>query len=140
MKQRVAVVTLAVADLQASLRFYCDGLGWAPEWNNDEVAFFQFNGFVLALWSRSALAADIGQPVVTGSNAVAIAHNVDNREQVDAVMQQAESSGATLVRAPKMQPWGGYTGYFADPDGHLWEVAHNPAWELAADGSTRFRA
>ena len=139
MKQRVAVITLAVHDLGASLRFYCDGLGWAPAWRNDEVAFFQFNGFVFALWSKSAFEADSKTTVVPRSHAIAIAHNVEDRNEVDALMRLAQSAGATVLRAPEVQPWGGYSGYFEDLDGHVWEVAHNPVWELTPDGTTLFR-
>lgn len=140
MKQCVAVITLPVADLAAAKTFYCDGLGWSPLFDNGEVMFFQFNGFVFALWLKTAFEADMEAPVTAHGRTVAIAHNVVSPDEVDAVMTLAAAAGARVLRAAKTLSWGGYSGYFADPDGHVWEVAHNPAWELSPEGHTRFKS
>jgi hypothetical protein len=140
MKQRVSVITLPVEDLRVAKAFYCDGLGWAPVFDNGEVVFFQFNGMVFALWSKTAFEADTQTSVIPGGHTFALAHNVESREEVDAIMALAQSLGAAILRKPKALPWGGYSGYFADPDGHVWEIAHNPAWEISPEGHTLFRA
>ena len=134
MKPRISILTLAVDDLERSLRFYRDGLGLATkgivgeEFEHGSVVFFELqSGLQLALWPRSSLAADAG--VRQGGSAApqcSIGHNVNTREEVDAVMDQAEQAGATLVKPAQNTFWGGYAGYFQDPDGHLWEAAWNP--------------
>lgn len=139
MEQRVAVITFPVEDLSVSRSFYCNGLGWSPVFDNGEVVFFQFNGFVFALWSRAAFEADIRVPVARNGHTFAVAHNVGARDEVDSIIALARSIGATILREPETQPWGGYSGYFADPDGHVWEIAHNPAWEISPEGYTSFR-
>jgi catechol 2,3-dioxygenase-like lactoylglutathione lyase family enzyme len=136
-EQRVSLITLGVSDLPRSRRFY-EGLGWAtgarPE---DDVVFFQAGGMILALWSRAALAEDSGVEDGGGWGGVTLAHNVRSPEEVDAVLAEAEAAGATIVRPGAETFWGGYSGVFLDPDGHPWEVAHNPHWQIAEDGSTR---
>ncbi|HET7717628.1 MAG TPA: VOC family protein [Bauldia sp.] len=138
MDQRLSLVTLGVADLARARRFYEDGLGWKRGNDNADVAFYQLPGMILALWSRAALAEDAG---VADSGAafsgMALAFNARSREEVDAVLAEAVAAGATLVKAAHETFWGGYSGYFADPNNHLWEVAHNPFWTIAADGSVR---
>jgi catechol 2,3-dioxygenase-like lactoylglutathione lyase family enzyme len=135
MKQRLSLVTLGVADLARSKRFY-EALGWrsdaAPD---DEVAFFQSGGMVVALWSREELAKDSGTVDGGGWGGVTLAHNVGSPPEVDAVIDEALAAGATIARAGAETFWGGYSGVFIDPDGHPWEVAHNPHWTLGADGS-----
>ena len=134
MEQRLSLVTLGVADIDRARRFY-EALGWSGESPDGEVYFFQAGGMVVALWSRSKLAAD---SVVTdggGWGGVTLAHNVASPEAVDVVLAEAEAAGATIGRAGAATPWGGYSGVFLDPDGHPWEVAHNPYWGLAEDGS-----
>lgn len=134
MKPRVTVVTLAVGDLETSLRFYRDGLGWptegivGQEFDHGAVAFFDLeNGLRLALWPRASLAHDSGLPAAPGCpTQFCLAHNVRSREEVDAAMAQARTAGATLAKPPHDTFYGGYAGYFQDPDGHLWEVAWNP--------------
>lgn len=138
MEQRLSLVTLGVADLGRARRFYEKGLGWTRGNSEDGVAFYQMPGGVFALWQRAALAEDAG---VSDSGAafsgVALAYNARGREEVDSVLAEAASAGGTIVKPAHETVWGGYSGYFADPDGHLWEVAHNPFWRIAGDGSVR---
>ncbi|RLV55714.1 VOC family protein [Aeromicrobium phragmitis] len=140
MDQRLSLITLGVADLARARAFYENGLGFVKANDEPEVAFYQLPGIVLALWSRAELAADAG---VTDTGArfcgIALAHNARTREEVDAILARAVGAGAVLTRAGESTPWGGYSGYFADPDGHLWEVAHNPFWTIHADGRTSIR-
>ena len=136
MEQRVTMVTLGVADMAAARRFYCDGLGWRQSAaSNDSVSFIEAGGVVLGLYGWTPLAEDAGvSDAGTGFRGVALAHNVASEADVDRVLQEAVAAGATLVKAAEKVFWGGYSGYFADPDGHLWEVAHNPFSPLDADG------
>jgi uncharacterized protein len=135
MEQRVSLVTLGVADLSRARSFY-EGLGWVtraePE---DDVVFFQAGGMIVALWSREQLAEDSGIVDGGGWGGVTLAHNVRSPAEVDAVIDQARNSGARIAREGAETFWGGYSGVFVDPDGHPWEVAHNPRWTLAEDGS-----
>lgn len=136
MEQRLSVVTLGVADLERARRFYEDGLGWRRANRHPEVVFFQVGGAVLALYSRSALAEDARVPEEgTGFGGIALAYCTRTRDEVDVVLQQAEAAGAKILKPAEDVFWGGYSGYFADPDGHPWEVAWNPEWPLAEDGS-----
>jgi hypothetical protein len=138
MEQRLSLVTLGVADLGRARRFYEEGLGWRRANDHREVAFYQAGGMVLALWGREALADDAGLPDAgSGFRGIALAYNTRERAEVDAVMDEAKAAGARIVKPAHDAFWGGYTGYFEDPDGHLWEVAWNPDWEVAADGSIR---
>jgi hypothetical protein len=121
------MITLGVRDLTAAVEFYEQGLGFSRRESPPEVAFFPLNGSWLGLCSRSALAEDAKvSPEGTGFEGFALAHNVASEEEVDEVMNQAVAAGATEVKPPQKVFWGGYSGYFQDPDGHLWEVAHNP--------------
>lgn len=136
MEQRLSVVTLGVTDLERARRFYEEGLGWRRANHHAEVAFYQIGGAVMALYSRSALAGDAGVPDEgTGFGGIALAYNARTRDEVDAVLLAAEAAGATHLKPARDVFWGGYSGYFADPDGHVWEVAWNPEWPLAEDGS-----
>ena len=127
MKPRISMVALGVADLDTSIRFYRDGLGLPMIDSPPGVAFFALNGSWLGLSDRDALAADATvSSEGSGCAGFNLAHNVASREEVDDVMEQAVEAGAGLVKAPQEASWGGYHGYFRDPDGHLWEVAHNP--------------
>lgn len=138
MEQRLSLVTLGVADLERSRRFYVDGLGWQPGFDNGDVVFFQLAGIVLALFPRNDLAKDARLPAQgSGFGGIALAQNVRRREEVDAVLQQAGAAGATILKPAEDAAWGGYSGYFADPDGHPWEVAWNPHWTVNADGSVK---
>jgi catechol 2,3-dioxygenase-like lactoylglutathione lyase family enzyme len=138
MEQRLSLVTLGVVDLERARRFYENGLGWRRGNSHPEVAFYQIGGAVLALWGREALAQDAGLPDAgSGFGGIALAYNARTREEVDAVLAEAEAAGATILKAAEDAFWGGYSGYFADPDGHVWEVAWNPEWTVADDGSVR---
>ncbi len=137
MEQRLTLITLGVADLERAIGFYRDGLGWVPSAASQEgeVAFFQLNGMVLALWSRASLAADARLPDPGGWGGVTLAQNHRTREAVDAAVERAVAAGATLLKPPEATDWGGYSGYVGDPDGHPWELALNPYWPLSEDGS-----
>jgi catechol 2,3-dioxygenase-like lactoylglutathione lyase family enzyme len=138
MEQRISVITLGVADLATSRRFYEEGFGWqvSPRSKGD-IVFFQLGGMVLALYPRELLAEDATVPddARTTFRGTTLAHNVRTREEVNVVLRTARQAGGTIVKPAQDVFWGGYSGYFADPDQHLWEVCHNPFWELADDGS-----
>jgi uncharacterized protein len=138
MEQRVSIVTLGVENLKHSREFY-ERLGWRRSTaGGEEVVFFPAGGLVLALYPRDDLAKDARiAPHGHGFRGVALAYNTRSREEVDAVLAEAERAGAKLVKPAEQAFWGGYSGYFADPDGHLWEVAWNPSFPIAEDGSIR---
>ena len=135
MEQRLSLVTLGVRDLARSRAFY-EALGWttgaAPD---DDVVFFQAGGMIVALWGREQLAEDSGVVDSGGWGGVTLAYNTRSRGEVDAAIEEARAAGATIPREPAATFWGGYSGVFVDPDGHPWEVAHNPHWTVAGDGS-----
>jgi uncharacterized glyoxalase superfamily protein PhnB len=135
MEQRVSLVTLGVGDLERARSFY-EALGWssasAPD---DEVAFFQAGGMVLALWDRVRNAEDSAVTDSGGWGGVTLALNVRSAGEVDAVIEEARRAGARIGREPAATFWGGYSGVFVDPEGHPWEVAHNPFWTIRDDGS-----
>lgn len=135
MEQRVSLITLGVADVRRARRFYED-LGWRGQ-EVEETVFFQAGGSAVVLWGREKLAADCGidDDGADGFAGVALAQNVRSREEVDAAMAAAEAAGARITKAAAETFYGGYAGYFSDPDGHSWEVAHNPGFALADDGS-----
>ena len=127
MRPRISMVTLGVRDLKASVDFYENGLGLPRMESPPEVAFFTLHGTWLGLYGRDALAADATVPPEgSGFESIALAHNVSSESEVDEVISQAVNAGATLTKKPQKVSWGGYSGYFKDLDGHLWEVAHNP--------------
>ena len=136
MDQRVSLITLGVRDIARARSFY-EALGWSGQSPDDEVVFFQVGGMILALWDRENLAED---SVVTDSGGwggwggVTLAYNVDSPQQVDRVIDEARAAGANIARAAATTFWGGYSGVFIDPEGHPWEVAHNPGWTIDADG------
>lgn len=138
MKPRISLVTLGVDDLERALVFYRDGLGLqtqgiiGTEFEFGAVAFFDLSaGLKLAIWPRASIAHDTGLSVgPTSSTEFTLGHNVASRAEVDAVLEQARQAGAVIVSPAQEAFWGGYSGYFKDPDGHLWEVAWNPQWEL----------
>ena len=132
--QRLSLVTLGVADLDAARRFY-EALGWRETPRAEGVVFFQAGGMVVALWDRAALAEDSGVDDPGGWGGITLAHNVSSPEAVERVIGEARAAGASIVREPAPTSWGGFSGVFVDPDGHPWEVAHNPYWTLADDGS-----
>lgn len=135
MEQRLSVVTLGTTDLRRARAFY-EALGWRSRAAaDDDVVFFQVGGTVLSLWDRERLAEDSGVALGSGYGGVTLAHNVGSPDEVDAIVAAAQAAGGAVARTPGKTFWGGYSGVFLDPDGHPWEVAHNPHWTLAADGS-----
>ena len=136
MEQRLSLVTLGVDDIARARAFY-EALGWEGTSPDGEVVFFQAGGLVVALWSRALLATDSTVTDAGGWGGISLAHNVGSPSEVDTVLAQAAAAGAVLGRAGKATVWGGYSGLFLDPDGHPWEVAHNPDWQLLEDGSIR---
>jgi catechol 2,3-dioxygenase-like lactoylglutathione lyase family enzyme len=139
MEKRVSLITLGVADVARAQTFY-EALGWRLDGGvNDEtdhVAFFQAGGLILALWERRKLATDSGVDDPGGWGGVTLAHNVRSPAEVDAVLAEAKDAGASIARPGAPTFWGGYSGVFIDPDGHPWEVAHNPSWTVHEDGRT----
>ena len=135
----MSLVTLGVADVARSRAFY-EALGWTTRADaGDDVVFFHAGGMVVALWGRGQLAEDSGVEDGRGWGGVTLAHNVRSPAEVDAVIAEAEAAGATIARRGAETFWGGYSGVFVDPDGHPWEVAHNPHWTLGADGSIHLK-
>lgn len=133
--QRVTLITLGVDDLERSEKFYAD-LGWIPTNRQEAVIFYQINGMVLGLFGRGPLAADQGRPDATlGTGAMTLAQNFATTDEVDVAYATALAAGAAALKSPEKVFWGGYSGYYADPDGHVWEVAMNPFWPLNDDGS-----
>ena len=135
MEQRVSVITLGVSDLERSRAFY-EALGWQTNAEpGADVVFFQAGGLVVSLWSRASLAEDSGVEDSDSWGGVTLAYNTRSEADVDAVVAEAERAGARIARPPGPTFWGGYSGVFVDPDGHPWEVALNPHWRVADDGS-----
>lgn len=135
-RQRITLVTLGVADMDRARRFY-ENWGWLPHSSSQPgVTFYQMNGAVLALFGQADLAADQRRSqALLGTGAVTLAQNCTDDAETDAVFQAAVEAGAAVLKRPEKVFWGGYSGYFADPDGHVWEIATNPFWPLAPDGS-----
>jgi predicted lactoylglutathione lyase len=137
MDQRLTLITLGVSDLSRARSFY-EGLGWSTRAEpDDDVVFFQAVGMVVALWDRARLAEDSAVTDGGGWGGVTLAYNTRSAGEVDEVIEQARSAGATIGREPGETFWGGYSGVFIDPDGHPWEVAHNPRWTIGEDGSLK---
>ncbi|MBA3807817.1 MAG: VOC family protein [Solirubrobacterales bacterium] len=135
MQQRLSLITLGVSDLARARAFY-ERLGWRSNTPAEfDVIFFQLGGMVLSLWDRESLAKDSGVTLGSGFGGVTLAYNVRSPAEVDETIAEAESAGARVTRPPSATFWGGYSGVFLDPDAHPWEVAHNPLWDVAADGS-----
>jgi catechol 2,3-dioxygenase-like lactoylglutathione lyase family enzyme len=139
MEQRIGLITLGVADVSRAQAFY-EALGWHVDAgvndDNDHIAFFQAGGMVVALWDRGKLAKDSMVEDSGGWGGVTLAHLVHSPEEVDAVLEEARAAGGTVARPGGETFWGGYDGIFIDPDGHPWEIAHNPNWTVHEDGST----
>lgn len=131
MDPRISIVTLGVDDLEAAREFYTDGLGWPEDGSGEEIVSYRTGGTQLALYPRDALATDATvQSEGTGFRRFTLAHNVESKAAVDDVLAEVEAAGATIVKPPDDTFWGGYSGYFADPDGVLWEVAWNPDFSI----------
>src|ERR687895_789888 len=142
MEQRLSLITLGVSDVARAQAFY-EALGWRLDGGvddeTDHVAFFQAGGLILALWDRGKLAEDSGVEDSGGWGGVTLAYNVNSPEEVDAVLEEARAARASIPRKGAKTVWGGYSGVFIDPDGHPWEVAHNPNWTVHEDGRTTLR-
>src|SRR3954464_11371880 len=139
MDQRVSLITLGVADTGRARAFY-EALGWSGESPDGDVVFFQAGGMIVALWGRDKLAEDSVVIDTGGWGGVTLAYNTRSPEEVDEVLAQAEAAGGTIGRPGSETFWGGYSGVFLDPEGHPWEVAHNPRWTIRDDGSTELPA
>jgi predicted lactoylglutathione lyase len=134
-EQRVTLLTLGVADYERAKAFYA-ALGWSPALEIEETAFYEANGLVFTLWAREKLSLDMGVPDDGARwSGIALAHNVRSRDEVDAIVEQARAHGGEVTREPSKTFYGGYAGAFRDPDGHLWEIAHNPGFGLDDDGN-----
>ena len=135
MDQRVSLITLGVGDLARARAFY-EGLGWTTRADpGDDVVFFQAGGTIVALWDRARLAEDSTVEDPGGWGGITLAYNTRSPAEVDAVIEQARAAGATIGREPGETFWGGYSAVFVDPEGHPWEVAHNPRWTVNEDGT-----
>jgi len=140
MQQQISVITLGIADLSRSRRFYGDGFGWTPVFANEEIVFYQMNGFILGTWLTSALEADVRRTGLARPGAFSLAHNVATRDEVQPVLDRLAKFGGRLLRAADAPPYGGFRGYVADPDEHTWEIAWNPAWPISPEGYVKFGA
>jgi catechol 2,3-dioxygenase-like lactoylglutathione lyase family enzyme len=134
--QRISLITLGVADVEVAKAFY-ERLGWRVGLDVQETVFFQAGDLVLTLWGRDKLARDGGMTDGGGWGGVTLAHNVRSPDEVDRVIEEARAAGARIAREPGETFYGGYAGVFVDPDGHPWEIAHNPGFELGDDGVLR---
>ncbi|WP_029075056.1 VOC family protein [Kaistia adipata] len=138
MQQQLSVITLGIADLARSKAFYRDGFGWTPVFENDEIAFYQMNGFVLGTWLQSAMEVDMNRDSLRRPGAFTLAHNVASQAAVQSLMDRLAAAGGRVLRAADAPPHGGFRGYVADPDDHAWEIAWNPAWAIDARGLVTF--
>jgi catechol 2,3-dioxygenase-like lactoylglutathione lyase family enzyme len=138
MQQQISVITLGIADLARSRRFYCDGFGWTPVFENSEIVFYQMNGLVLGTWLSQALEADSRRTGLARPGAFALAHNVATREDVQPTLDRLAKFGGRVLRPADAPPHGGFRGYIADPDDHTWEIAWNPAWPITPEGFVTF--
>jgi len=138
MQQQISVVTLGITDLARSRRFYAEGFGWTPIFENEEIIFYQMNGFVLGTFSKPALEQDMGRTGLSAPGASSLAHNVPAQDDVITVMQQLVKAGGRVIREADAPPHGGFRGYVADPDDHAWEIAWNPAWAIDEQGMVTF--
>lgn len=138
MQQQISVITLGIDELPRSRNFYVDGFGWAPVFENEEIIFYQMNGLVLGTWEKSGLAADMSRRELLSPGAFALAHNVARMADVEAVMERLVAAGGRVIRPADAPLHGGFRGYVADPDGHAWEIAWNPAWRIDERGLVTF--
>lgn len=138
MQQQISVITVGVADLARSRRFYADGFGWKPVFQNPEIVFYQMNGFVLGTWLTTSMEADMQRKGLVRPGAFTLAHNVATRDDVQPAMDRLVACGGRVLRGAVAPPHGGFSGYIADPDDHAWEIAWNPAWPISPEGYVRF--
>ncbi|GGD66086.1 VOC family protein [Erythrobacter arachoides] len=138
MQQQLSVITLGIDDLARSRRFYVEGFGWAPVFENDDVIFYQMNGFVLGTWLATELARDMQRGALRRPGAFALAHNVPAKDDVQPLMDRLAAAGGAVLRPADAPAHGGFRGYVSDPDDHGWEIAWNPAWTIDAEGHVTF--
>jgi hypothetical protein len=137
-QQQISVITLAISDLLRSKRFYAEGFGWTPVFENDETAFYQMNGFVLGMRLQEGLEADMQRGGLCRPGAFSLAHNVASEDEVQGLIQRLALAGGRILREGNAPPHGGFRGYVADPDDHAWEIAWNPAWLIDDRGLVTF--
>lgn len=138
MQQQLSVITLGITDLARSRRFYVDGFGWSPVFENSDVIFYQMNGFVLGTWLLVRLESDMRRDNLCAPGAFSLAHNVSSQEEVRVVLNRLGSAGGRILRNADTASHGGFRGYVADADDHAWEIAWNPAWAIDDKGMVRF--
>lgn len=138
MQQQISIVTLGIADLARSRRFYVEGFGWTPVFENHEIVFYQMNGLMLGTFQRAALEADMNRPGLLTPGAFALGHNVTNEEEVAPLIARLAAAGGRILRPADAPPHGGVRGYVADPDDHAWEIAWNPSFRIDAEGRVAF--
>lgn len=138
MQQQISVITLSVADLARSKRFYADGFGWTPVFEAEEIAFYQMNGFMLGTWVDGGLEDDMQRRGLLRPGAFSLAHNVATRDEVQPLLDRLVAAGGSILRNGDAPPHGGFRGYVADPDDHAWEIAWNPAWQIDERGLVTF--
>lgn len=138
MQQQISVITLGIVDVARSKHFYGHGFGWAPVFENEEIVFYQMNGLMLGTWLKDKLAEDSRRRGSEPGGGFALAHNVGSADEVDALIARLAAHGGKALRPGDAPPHGGYRGYVADPDGHAWEIAFNPAWTIDDQGRVTF--
>jgi len=138
MKQQISVITLGISELKRSRRFYVEGFGWAPIFQNEEIIFYQMNGFVLGTFLKSSLEADMNRFGLMQPGAFSLAHNVGDKADIQPLMEKLTQAGGKLLRPADAPVHGGFRGYIADPDEHAWEIAWNPAWNIDENGLVTF--
>jgi uncharacterized protein len=138
MQHQISVITLSVANLARSRRFYTEGFGWQPVFTNDEIVFYQMNGLMLGTWLDGGLERDMQRSGLARPGAFSLAHNVTAKEEVQPTLERLAAFGGRLLRSGDAPPHGGFRGYVADPDDHAWEIAWNPTWSIDERGSVTF--
>jgi catechol 2,3-dioxygenase-like lactoylglutathione lyase family enzyme len=138
MQQQISAITLGVSDMARSRKFYTEGFGWTPIFENEEIVFYQMNGFVLGTFKRSSLEDDMTRRAGTSAAAVSVSHNVSSSDEVVPMMDKLIAAGGTMIRKADAPVHGGFRGYVADPDGHAWEIAFNPSWAISDQGYVTF--
>ncbi|TNC72798.1 VOC family protein [Rubellimicrobium roseum] len=138
MHQQISVITLGITDLPRSRRFYVEGFGWTPVFENEEIVFYQMNGLVLGTFSKPSLELDMNRSGLLTPGAFSLAHNVATREGVEPLMERLVAAGGRVLREADAPPHGGFRGYVSDPDDHAWEIAWNPAWTIDEHGMVQF--
>jgi catechol 2,3-dioxygenase-like lactoylglutathione lyase family enzyme len=138
MQKQISVITLGISDLSRSRRFYVDGFGWEPIFENEEIIFYQMNGLVLGTFLKPSLELDMNRSGLTSPGAFSLAHNVPEQDNVTTIMERLVEYGGRVIREADPPPHGGFRGYIVDPDDHAWEIAWNPAWKIDENGFVTF--